>query len=93
MSYLRRLIHRLYNVLRPGSAEPDLAREVASHLSLLEDEFQRRGFSAEEARFAARRAFGGVEQVKEGHRDARSFRWLDDARRDLRYACIELRYA
>lgn len=53
---------------------------------LLEDEFRRRGMSDEEARLAARRTFGGVEQVKELHRDARSFVWLDEARRDLRYA-------
>ena len=42
--------------------------------------------SPEEARLAATRAFNGVEQTKELHRDARSFRWLDDARRDLRHA-------
>ena len=86
MSRLRRRLHRLYNVFLPGRSEQDLAREVASHLTLLEDEFQRRGMTPDEARLAARRAFGGVEQVKEHHRDARSFIWLDDARRDLRYA-------
>ena len=86
MSRLRRLLHGLYNVVRPGRGEPELAREVASHLTLLEDEFRRRGMSIEDARFAARRAFGGVEQVKELQRDARSFPWLDDARRDLRQA-------
>ena len=57
-----------------------------SHLTLLEDDFRRRGMSPEEARLAATRAFNGVEQTKELHRDARSFRWLDDARRDLRHA-------
>ena len=91
MSRLRRLLHRLYNALRPGRAEPELAREVASHLTLLEDEFQRRGMSAEDARFAARRAFGGVEQAKEIQRDARSFRWLNDVRQDARYAVRMLR--
>lgn len=40
----------------------------------------------EEARLAARRASGGVEQAKELHRDARSFVWLEDARRDVKYA-------
>src|SRR5438132_11372803 len=40
----------------------------------------------EEARRAARRALGGVEHTKDLHRDARSFAWLDDARRDLRHA-------
>src|SRR6185295_9937236 len=47
--------------------------------------------SAEDARIAARRAFGGVEQTKERQRDARSFPWLDDARRDLRQAARLLR--
>ena len=86
MASLRRFFLRLANALRPGRAEPDLARELTSHLTLLEDDFRRRGMSPEEARLAATRAFNGVEQTKELHRDARSFRWLDDARRDLRHA-------
>ncbi|PYR56997.1 MAG: hypothetical protein DMF91_20580, partial [Acidobacteria bacterium] len=73
-------------MVRPGRAEDDLAREMASHLTLLEDDFQRRGMTPEEARRAARRALGGVEHTKDLHRDARSFAWLDDARRDLRHA-------
>src|SRR5260370_32982671 len=86
MSGMRGFLKRLHNALRPGRTEADLAREVASHLGLLEDEFLRRGLTQEEARLAARRAFGGVEQAKELHRDARSFVSLDDARRDLRHA-------
>ena len=36
--------------------------------------------SADDARFAARRAFAGqLEQVKARQRDARSFRWLDES--------------
>ena len=35
-----------------------------------------------DARLAARRALGGVARAKELHRDARSFRWLDDLRQD-----------
>jgi putative ABC transport system permease protein len=87
---MRRLLHRLYNVLRSGAREAELAREVASHLALLEDEFRRRGMSVEEARFAARRAFGGVEQTKEVQRDARSFRWISDLWHDVRYASRDL---
>lgn len=86
MLRLRRLFFRLYNALRPERATSELARELAAHLSLLEDDFRRRGMTPEDARFAARRAFGGVEQAKELHRDARSFRWLEDARRDVQYA-------
>ena len=39
---------------------------------------------------AARRAFGGVAQAKELHRDARSFRWLNDLRQDARFAARAL---
>jgi len=83
---MKRLLLRLYNAIRPGQAEGDLAREIRSHLVLLEDEFRRRGLSVEEARLAARRAFGGEMHAKDLHRDARSFIWLDDVVRDARYA-------
>ncbi len=91
LSRLRHFLARLANVLRPGRSEPDLAREVAAHLAMLEDDFARRGLPPDEARVAARRAFGGVEQTKDRHRDARSFVWLDDARRDVQYAARLLR--
>src|SRR4051812_49862027 len=88
---MRRVLRRLGNALRPGRAEDELARETAAHLAFLEDEFQRRGSSADEARIQAHRAFGGIEQMKDRHRDARSFVWLDDARRDVQYAARSLR--
>jgi putative ABC transport system permease protein len=90
---MRRCWSRILNALRPGPAEDELAREASAHLTLLEDDYQRRGMSAGEARVAARRAFGGVEQMKDRQRDARSFVWLDDARRDLGHAVRLLRRA
>jgi putative ABC transport system permease protein len=60
-------------------------------LALLEDEFRRRGMAELDAKLAAKRAFGGVEQTKELHRDARSFVWLDGVRRDFHYALRTLR--
>jgi predicted permease len=86
IAQLRRFFLRVSSWFCPERAESDLARELASHLTLLEEDFQRRGMTGEEARLAARRAFGGVEQTKNLQRDARSFVWLDDARRDLRHA-------
>ena len=91
MAAIRRLLLRLLNALRPGRAEDELAREVASHLGVLEDEFLRRGMPADQARRRARLALGGVDRAKELHRDARSFVWLDDARRDVGYAVRMLR--
>ena len=82
MAVVRRFVQRLLAVFRPGRAEADLAHEIEAHLRLLEDRFIAQGMSAADARYAARRAFGGIEQAKEHQRDARSFRsleswWLD----------------
>lgn len=88
---MRRFLLRLINLFRADAAEDELARETASHLALLEEEYQNRAMTADEARAAARRAFGGVELMKDRHRDARSFTWLDDARRDLHYSARLLR--
>lgn len=86
MSNLRRLWLRLVHAFRPERAEADLAREVASHLALLEDEYRQRGMSPEEAHTAARKAIGGAEQAKIRHRDTRSFRWLDELLTDVKQA-------
>ena len=91
MAGLRQFLLRLLSPFRNDQAENDLTREVESHLGLLEDEFIAKGLSPAEAKLAARRAFGGVDQAKERQRDARSFRWLDDLQRDARYALRSLR--
>src|ERR1700742_4034873 len=85
MARWRRIIARLRNLLANKRAEEDLAREVASHLTLLADDFELRGMSPEEARRAARRAYGGVEQAKQAHRDERSPLWIEQTIQDLRY--------
>ena len=58
MATWRRFFLKLCNVLRPGRSEPALAREIDAHLTLLEDDYQRRGKTPDEARLAAKRAFG-----------------------------------
>jgi predicted permease len=81
---MRRTILRLLSSLRPDRAESELDREIRSHLQLLEDKYVADGMSRADARYAARRAFGGVEQVKEHQRDARMFRWLAGWPMDLK---------
>src|ERR1700733_9565878 len=90
MRYCRRLFAKLNSLIRPGRADHELAREVSAHLALLEDEFQLRGMSLDEARIRARRAYGGVEQAKQLHREERSILWLEQTFADLRYACRSL---
>ena len=73
---MRRFFRRLVTLFRGNAAETSLSREIDAHLHLLEDDFVAQGMSRDEARYAAKRAFGGVEQAKEHQRDARTFRWL-----------------
>jgi putative ABC transport system permease protein len=84
MSAVRRFFLRAFSFFRSRRAEADLAREITAHLQLLEDKFAAQGMSPNDARDAARRAFGGVEQAKERQRDSRSFRWLDESWLDLK---------
>src|SRR5688572_24954378 len=90
---MRRFIRQCLSLFTRHRAEDELSREMSSHLALLEDEHRRRGLSANEARLAARRAMGSVAHAKDLHRDARSFAWLEDLSRDVRYALRNLRKA
>ena len=82
---MRRFISRFANSLRSNRAESEMAREIVAHLTLLQDEFERQGMSPEDARRAAKRAYGGVEQAKELHREARSFMWIEQFAKDIRF--------
>ena len=84
MSKIRRFFQRLSAPFRGRRSEADLAREINAHLQLLEEVFIAKGMSPEDARFAAKRAFGNIEQTKELQRDARSFRWLTGWAMELR---------
>jgi len=90
---LKRVFAKIGNIFRRGRAENELAREIAAHLAMLEDEYLRQGMTLQDARLAARRAYGGVDQAKELHRDERSFVWLENAMQDLRHAVRSLRKA
>ena len=90
MVYWNRFLCKLRNFVWPRRAEDDLAREVAAHLQLLQDDFRRQGMTADEARLAARRAYGGIEQVKELHREARSWLWLEQILQEVQFSMRSL---
>jgi predicted permease len=66
--------------------EQRLSDEIQVHLDLLTDEHIAAGMSPDDARLAARRSFGGVDQLKMLHRDQRGFRLIDELAQDVRYA-------
>jgi predicted permease len=86
MRAIQILVNRVLSLFGRQQLEADLDDEVHAHLELLADEHVRRGLNPQQARLAARRDFGGVEQMKEIYRDRRGLRWLDDARRDIHQA-------
>ena len=90
MIHLKRLLSKFGDLFHSTRVEEELEREITAHLTLLEDDFLRKGMSTEEARWAARRAYGGVERAKQLHRDERSIVWIERLRQDVRYALRQL---
>jgi len=86
-----RLLRRLRALLGRPRRERELEDEVAFHLEMLVEENLRAGMSPAEARLAARRAFGGVDQVKEECRDARGGRFVEWLLQDVRFGWRVLR--
>ena len=87
---MRRFLARVANLFRGRGAERELVREITAHIALLQEEFERRGLSPYEAKLAARRTYGGVEQAKELHREARSLLWIEHLVKDSRYGARNL---
>ena len=86
MEWLRIFASHLRGFFRKQSTDRDLETELRAHLELLAEENIRRGMSIQDARAAARREFGGVEQAKEIYREQRSIQFLDALVQDLRFA-------
>ncbi|HZF37447.1 MAG TPA: ABC transporter permease [Blastocatellia bacterium] len=82
---LSRLKTALRALLCRPQAERELDEELRYHIEQQTEQNIRLGMSPEEARRAAQKSFGGVEQTKERSRDARGVRWLEDLWQDLRY--------
>ena len=85
-----RLWHRFRALFSRSRHEREMAEEMQAHLDGLAERNVAAGMSPEEARFAALRAFGGVEQIKERARDERRLLWIEQLAQDLRYAVRSL---
>ena len=82
-----RIAAKIRNLLHSRRADEELDREIALHVALLEEEYERRGMSRQQARTAARQTLGGVDQARQSHRDQRGIVWLEQTTQDLRQAC------
>src|SRR5262245_40930469 len=82
---------RLRSLFRRRQVEQELDEELRYHLERQIEEHISKSMAPEEARYAALRALGGVEQRKEECRDLRCVRLIEDLIQDLRYGLRTLR--
>src|SRR4026208_2103866 len=91
MTSLRVLLQRLRSLFQRQNLEDELDEEIRAHLEMQIEDYVRQGMTADEARYAALRKFGGVDQVKETYRDRRGLPFLEMFLRDLSYGSRMLR--
>jgi predicted permease len=91
MRWVQSVSNRLRSLFRKDSVERELGSELRFHLERQVEENLAAGMTPQEARRAAVREFGGVEQVKEECRDTRRVSFLETLLQDLRYGARMLR--
>jgi predicted permease len=91
MTMLRVIVRRLAGLAARRRDDAEFDEEIRGHLELLQEDFERQGLPSDQARLAARRAFGGAEQMKERRRDTRGIPAFDRLAQDVRYALRALR--
>ncbi|MGD0222954.1 MAG: ABC transporter permease [Terriglobia bacterium] len=91
MRWLYKLPLRLRSLFKRARVEQELSDELRFHLERLTEENVSHGMTPKEARFAALRALGGVEQIKEECRDMRKVNYFENFLQDVRYGLRVLR--
>lgn len=84
-TWLRIFAIRIKGLFGQRRRETELDAELHAHLEALTEENIRRGMNADDARHAAHREFGGVEQAKELYRERRSLPFLETLFQDIRF--------
>src|SRR5437016_13535240 len=85
MVWARRFWLRLQTLFRRDRNAKRLDDEIQFHLDQQIAENLAAGMSAQEARYAAMRAFGNPTFLKEETRDTWGWTWLEQVAQDLRY--------
>ena len=88
---IKQQLARIRGSLERRVFDRELDEELESHLALLAEHFVRRGLSPDEARYAARKQFGGVTQMKNELRERSRFRPLETLLQDSRYVLRQFR--
>src|SRR5690349_16916686 len=81
-----RALRRLRRLLGRRSFERDLEDELRFHLDMAAERHTAAGHSPEQIRDLLHREFGSMAQHQDEVRDAHGLTFVDDLRRDIRYA-------
>ncbi len=79
-------LRKLRALFRKEKLDAEMSEEMRLHLEQRTRENIASGMAPEDARYAALRKFGGVEQAKERAREQRGWMWLEQIGQDLRFA-------
>jgi putative ABC transport system permease protein len=85
-----KFFRQLHAFFRREALDREMSEEMRAHVDLQTDRNVAAGLAPDEARFAALRKFGGLEQVKEAVRAERGLPWLEQFGQDLRYGLRQL---
>ena len=88
---LNDLLLRLRSLFRRKNVEAELDDELRFHFEQQVAKFIQSGLPPQEAKRRARLDFGGVEQLKEEHREARGVNFIETVLQDIRYGLRMLR--
>src|SRR5215471_18428042 len=91
MGLRARLRHLWRNAFHRNRIEADLEEELRNYVDTMSARKAATGLSPVEARRTVLAAMGGVEQVKERCREARTIQVIEDISQDLRFAVRALR--
>jgi len=91
MRWYYKLPLRLRSIFHKNQTELDLSEELQFHLQNQIDEYVAQGMNPKEARHAAFRSLGGIEQAKEECRDARKVNLVDNFLQDVSFGLRILR--
>src|SRR5712691_4867423 len=85
MQWFQRIQRRIEGLFQKRKLDSDMAEEMRMHIDMRTRENIEAGMSADEARYAAMRQFGWVDNIKETCREQRGVTWLEHLVQDTRY--------
>jgi hypothetical protein len=91
MRIIRIIKRRVHSLLHRSSSDAELQGEIEIHIQQLTNEAIAAGMTEAEARAAALREFGPLEQINEKCRDTRGVSWIQDLAQDFLYGVRMLR--